>query len=126
MKLRMAVPADAEKIIAWSEANKEKSHFDAETLAYPLTEVLCAENGRATLFLPVQLVGMIEALAPNPESSERERSKALYLTLGALVSGAREQKVKELYFVGTDPELNTVAESAGFEELPWPVFRKRI
>jgi hypothetical protein len=122
----MANPEDADKILAWSEANKARSHFDAQTLAYPLTEVVCAENGTEKLYVPVQLVGMIEALAPDPQAHHAEIRRALYLTLGDIVSKARQSGVRELYFVGTDPVLNVLAERVGFEELPWPVYRRKL
>jgi xanthine dehydrogenase iron-sulfur cluster and FAD-binding subunit A len=126
MNIRLAIPDDAEKILAWSEANKERSHFDAQTLAYPLTEVICAENGKTQLYMPVQLAAVLEAMAPNPEATEMEKAKALYLSIYAIFEQVRKQGVREIYFIGTDPQVVKLAERVGFEEVPWPVYRKKL
>ena len=90
MKLRWAKPEDVKQIVDWSLANAEHSQFDPQTLTYPLLDVICAENGKAVLYVPVQLVAMIEALAPNPEATQREKNTALFETLKALLKKALE------------------------------------
>lgn len=127
MKIRMANEQDAERIIEWSRLNIAKNGFDPAVLLYPTTDIVVAENGTGpVLYMPVQLVGMLESLAPSPDATAESRSRALLAALRHIAEVGMKRGARELYFLASDAELAEQAERAGFERCEWPAYKLRL
>ena len=126
MMIRKAKPEDAQNILEWGLAQQEKNELDVNCLLYPSTEVLCAENGQAVAYLPVQLAAMLESVIVNPNVDRFYQNQALYYLVSRILEDAAKQGIREAYFLGTDEEISKLAEKVGFKELPWKVFRIRL
>lgn len=126
MNIRIAGQEDAQRIIEWSFANREANDLDPDVLNYPLTEIFCAENGKPLGYLPAQLAAVLESFAPNPEATEQEKNAALYGLTDAIVETAANKGIKEIYFIGSNEEVNAFAERLGFKRIDLPVYRLKV
>lgn len=127
MNVRFAKPEDASQIVQWSKANADKNGFDPSVLLYPTTDVLAVENGNGpVLYFPVQLVGMLESLAPSPDASPEAISKAIFEALQYVATKGRERGAREIYFLASDAGLAEKAERLGFERCEWPAYKLRL
>lgn len=116
MKIRLALPEDAENILKWNP------ELDMDALLYPTTDVVCAENGKPIAFLPVHLVGMLEGLVVNPSASKEAASMGTYEALDCIAERLAKRGARELYFFGDNEELARQAERLGFEKIEKPVY----
>ena len=126
MTIRKAKPEDAQNILEWGLAQKEKNELDVKALLYPSTEVFCAENGRPLAYLPVQFAAVLESIIVNPNVPNFAQIKAVYYLLDRILEQAAKQGIREAYFLGTDSQVSQLAETVGFKELPWKVYRIRL
>ena len=124
--VRMAVPEEAGTILKWMIANSDKNNFDLDSMKYPSTMILCAENGQPKVFMPMQACFFIDSLGPDPAIGNREQVLALAELLQAAKNLARNMQVGEIYFIGSDPEVNKQAELRGFERIGLPVYRLKV
>lgn len=126
LTVRLAKPEEAETILQWMIANSAKNNFDLQSVVCPSTMVLCAENGTPKVFMPMQAVFVLDSLGPNPAIGHSEQVLALAELLQAAKSLAQGMKVGELYFIGSDPEVNRQAELRGFKRVELPVYRLKV
>jgi hypothetical protein len=127
MNVRPAKPEEAKQVLQWSQANADKNGFDPMVLLYPTTDILAVENGNGpVLYMPVQLVGMLESVAPSPEASPEAVSHALLAAVRHIVGIGEKRGARELYFLASDPALAEQAERAGFERCEWPAYKLRL
>lgn len=124
--VRLAKPEEAGTILKWMIANSQRNNFDMDAVMYPSTMVLCAENGMPRVFMPMQAVFVLDSLGPDPAIGHCEQVVALAELLQAAKSLARGMKVGELYFIGSDPEVNKQAELRGFKRVELPVYRLKV
>jgi hypothetical protein len=125
LKLRIAVPEDAEQIVDWLNANPA-NEFDPGILKYPTLQVLCSYNSEPVAYLPTQHALFLESVAMNPEASEADQPQALRdLVKGAELLASKDG-VKEIYFLATDPKVLKIAVDHGFQQLPWPLLRLKL
>lgn len=121
LKIRLATKEERPQIEAWSSEDA-----DPKVLDYPTATVLCAYNGSPVAYLPMQKVLMLEATAISPDASELESAQALRDLFKGAELTASVNGIKEIYFLGTDTELNKVAEHQGIEKLPWTAYRMKL
>lgn len=127
MNIRMVKETDIQQLLQWSKDNADKNGFDPATLLYPTTDIVAVENGNGPIvFLPVHNVGMLESIAPSPEASKEELSRAILKAVAHIAIRGRTRGVRELYFLASDPELASLAERAGFEKCDWPAYKLRL
>lgn len=120
LKLRFAAPTEA---LEWLEQVPE---FDKGIMTYPTLRVLCAYNGSPVAYLPIQQAIVLESLAIKPGASSLEAAQAMRdLVKGAELTASAD-KVREIYFIGTDKTVVESAQKSGFEVLPWPVLRMKL
>lgn len=126
MIIRTALPEEASEVLDWMQKNtiSEFGVGDAEALSNPLTVVLCAENGRRLAYVPVQLVGMIMPIGFNPEATPEERQEAVYESLDAIITQAKQNSVCEIMFYSDDEKIIRRAEHIGFRKVKGVVLRK--
>lgn len=124
--VRLAKPEEAEKAIKWLIANSEHNNFDLDSVTYKSTMLLCAENGTPKVFLPVQVSLVMDSLGPDPAIGHRDQVVALDALLQASRNLAQGLQVGEIYFIGSDPEVNRQAELRGFEQIKLPVYRLKV
>jgi hypothetical protein len=101
--------------------------FDPAPFFYPLTTTDVAfKRDKKIGFMPAQQVMMLESLAFNPASTERERAIALSELMKSAIAHARDKQVKEIYFVCKDDSTAEFAKRHLFEELKHRTFRLKI
>jgi len=118
--------SDSEKFIEWSIRNMEKNLFDPDVLRYPQTVVYCAHDGEPIMFLPIQLVPMLESLAPNPDATEAQQTAALKELVQTAAFQAKKLGMGEIYFISKDEDTIKFAQKHGFEDLPWHTLRLKL
>jgi N-acetylglutamate synthase-like GNAT family acetyltransferase len=124
--VRAAVEADRQNVAEWVTKNAAENQIDTDIFAYPQTKIYAATNGKPICYLPVQMVVMMESLAPNPEATDSERAEAIRQLLKGVVLQAHGAGIREVYFVGTDKRVNRIATRHGFEKIKFPVYRMKI
>jgi hypothetical protein len=124
--VRPANAGDLEKLVDWTVASLEASHFDPDILGKPSTLLLAAHDSQPITFLPLQMVLMLESVVSDPEASPERRALAIRELTKAAAYVARSKGVNELVFLPTDPELEKLAKKHGFEELPYKVMRLKL
>ncbi len=102
-----------------------KPGLDADVLAYPATTILVAEDGKDTVFMPVQTAFLFETMGYKEGISDLALASAMKLFTQILVWEGRKAGHGELYFIGTNEETNQFALNNGFEEVKYRVFRLR-
>jgi len=109
----------------WAMKTKDNL-YDPQVAGYPCTEVLVAENGQPLVFMPIQQVVMMDALAPKPGIEKREMALALKELVKMTAFVAHRAKLRELYFFSADEDVNAMAERYGFEKLENPMLRLKL
>lgn len=121
--VRKAEKRDAAQIGQWLE---NQSFVDRNVFFYPQTTVLAAHNSQPLIYMPLQLVAMLESLAINPQATRLEIAAAIAELARVSVFMARERGVKEIYFLATNDDTAAYAKRNHFEELPHKVYRLKI
>ena len=122
MEARLAKPEEAETIVEWM---REQDPNSLELLGKNAL-TLAAQNGELRGAMPLSLSLLIASMPMNPENRHRDSVVALVELLKAAVNLAKGLEIKELYFVGTTAEIQRQAGFFGFEEVPYPVYRRRL
>lgn len=100
--------------------------FDPAVLSYPMTSTFLAHNGKSIVYMPVQIVPMLESLAINPEAAKHEVAVGLKEIMEAVELLSHQQGYGEIYFICKDESTSAFAMKHGFEELPWKTYRFKI
>jgi hypothetical protein len=124
--VRPARPADSKQFLDWSCAT-ENNEFDPEIPKCPTTITLCAYDKSGPLvYMPLQQPFFMEALAVRPGLSKAETAEALKELTKAAVTQAHILNKQEVYFLGSEPGTNAMAENQLFERLDYTVYRLKI
>ena len=122
--LKVGFATDHAELEKWTASIAE---YDPNIIKYPTHRVLIAYNGKGNVvYLPSQVVLMLESAIPNPEASDLDRAQALRDIVKAYEVIASGTGIKEIYFLCTDDKVYKIAAKHGFEEVPWPVLRMRL
>ena len=125
LKIKLAGPEDAASLIEWLNTTK-KNLFDPTILQYPTLRTLCSYDGQPIAYLPTQRALFLESLAVNPVASLMDRAQAFRdLVKGSQLLAASDG-IRELYMLCEDEAVLKVAESHGFERLPYPSVRLKL
>jgi hypothetical protein len=130
IKVRLARPEESELAVEWLSST-EKNLFDPNVLSYKSTMTLCAENGKPSFFIPVQLCFFLESIGKRPDIRKREMAYSLVKFLESIRKIAKEWGIGEAYFFCKDESINEQAAHFGFEsvmqdkEKGWQLFRMR-
>lgn len=116
--VRPAEPKDAGLLADWMAKARAINIFDMDIVNYPSLQVLCAHNSEPLLYMPLQLVVMLESLAPKPGITPREEALALRELAHAVVLLAKQHKVSEVYFLCKDQRVVDFATAHGFQQMP--------
>jgi hypothetical protein len=109
------------------ESLEQTPEFDKGILDYPTLRIVTAYNGKGFIsHLPSQQALVLESVGVNPEATELEKAQAIRYALNGQMLVASSFNLKEIYFIGTDEHVISLAESHGFERLPWPVLRLKL
>lgn len=101
--------------------------FDPSIAYQPGVFTLASYNKKHVIsYMPVQRPYMLETIAKNPEATDAEAAVAFKEFIQFLVSQGTIQGVSEIYFLGTDESVNTIAESTIFEPLPYRVYKVKL
>jgi hypothetical protein len=124
LKLKLASPEEAKEVGEWLKLTPE---FDAGILTYPTFRVITSYGSKGNIaHLPSQQVLMLESVAARPEADDSEKAQALRDLVKASELLASSFNLKEIYFLATDENVSKMAQSHGFELLPWQVCRMRL
>src|SRR5690242_13566518 len=124
--VRPARQDEKKMLLDWSLENPGNG-FDPEVPMYPTTVTWCGfDKDGQVAFLPVQLAYVMESFAPRPGLSPRRQAEALKEFTQNLITQAHLNGVRELYFLGSNPETNEYAENYIFEEVPYKVYRAKL
>jgi hypothetical protein len=122
MKVRLAKAEEVPTIVDWTE----KQYPGAMDGFGKNTLIPVAENGCLRMAMLIQAVMFIWGIPANPKNEHRDNVIALADLLEGAVNIAKKYEVKNLYFVGTTPEIEKQAPHFGFEKVDEPVYRRRI
>ncbi len=126
LNTRMARPEDAPQILEWLQANPA-NEFDPGILSYPTLQVLCSYNAEPVCYLPTQKALILESTAIRPGLSELDSAQALRDLVKAAQLLASQSGLREVYYFGTDPRLNAMAERHNFTlRRGWKVLQMRL
>jgi N-acetylglutamate synthase-like GNAT family acetyltransferase len=120
--LRLAYPEEAQEAVDWIGQHDPEALY---TVGFKNTMTVKLE-GEASIYSPIQVTFMVEALGIQPNTRKRYVVKAIMKLLEGVKSLARGLEMGEIYFVGTNPEFNRQAEVNGFELVPFPVYRLKV
>lgn len=125
--VRPANEQDVPKFAEWA-LNTPKNLFDPGVMSYPSTRTLVAvdESDAPVLFQPFQPVFVLESLAPKPGSSPREIAISLARLNEALEGLAAAYGIREFMFLCEDQSVIDFAKRNGYEEIKWPVLRRKL
>ena len=112
----------------WAARIAKINLLDTGVFSYPATRVLCAyqHGGEPQLYMPVQSVYMLDALAPRPGSEGIIEAQALKALVADLVSTAHRTGVGEIYFPCRDERVIKFGEHNGFERFDYPMLRMKV
>lgn len=108
---------DVPEMVAFMERLKERNNLDASIFTYPATKTLKASNGKTLVYLPKQLVFMLESLAINPQATVGEIGMALRALFTVTEFEALKLGMGEIYFLCADKETCDFAEHQGLEKV---------
>ena len=121
------VEKDDPQAIEWLRANQDKNFFDEDVLDYPASELWAARNGVATHnYIIVQQVLVLDAMAPNPESSSIQVAHSMLKFVEGASLVAHRAGMRELMFLVSDDLTAQASEALGFEELKCRVMRRKL
>lgn len=99
---------------------------DDKFLHYPATTVLVAEDGKDSVYMPVQTCLVPETIGYQEGISNISLAKAMQQLISVLVWEARRLGIGELIFYGNNQQTIDFACNNGFEEMPWKVYRLKV
>jgi hypothetical protein len=110
----------------WALTTKNNA-IDPKVLTYKNTSirVACNKNG-PIVFMPVQRPLHMESLCVNPKASSGEVAVALRALFQDVILSAMQEGSGEIFFAASESTIPELAKKAGFEELPWKVYRIKI
>ena len=124
--VRQARQKEAQQFLDWSEKTGNNL-FDPDVAAYPTTFVLVAFDHTGPLvYMPAQQPLFLDALAIRPGLEPRRVAMALKELTQAMVTQANIKGSGELYFLCKDEATCAFAESHGYKELPYRMFRMKL
>ena len=125
-KLRYATPEDAPQITEWLNST-QGNLYDPDVLTYPTLRVLCAYNGNGpSVYLPAQTALVLESLAVKPGTPPIESARAFRDLVKGMELLASSLGVKELYFMCSDKNVISLAESHGFTRMENTCLRMKL
>lgn len=132
MFTRLMRQEDIPQVMEWLRRIKDANLLDEDVLSYDTTNILCMyeRNGAATkepkLYVPVQTVYMLESLAPHPNLSPADFSRAIRDAVKAVSFEASRKGVGEIWFGSRDDNVNRLALMHGFEKVEYPLHRMKV
>ena len=121
LKIKMGTKDEAKASLALTP------EFDPRILDYPTLKIVTTYNGKGFIsHLPSQQALVLESVGVNPEATELEKAQAIRYAINGQMLVASSFGLKEIYFIGTDERVISLAEAHGFERLPWPVLRLKL
>jgi hypothetical protein len=113
-------------VIAWSESNGSKNHFDPDVLTYPKTEVMAGEKSGETIgYLPVQ-IAMCEAFAPKPGLDEFKTAELFKEFVQVLHYLAAKNGIGEIFVPSDEPGTMAMLERHGFTKSQVPMWVMKV
>ena len=126
LKLKFAATEDAKMILAWLHLNG-RNGFDGSILEYPTVQYLCAYGDAGpVVYLPTQKAVVLESVARKPGLDAVTCAQALRDLVKGAELEASSRGIRELYFIGSDPDVMAMAEKHGFERIEYPVLRMKL
>lgn len=119
--VRPAGEQDIPNLSKWMAANANANRADEDAMSYPATSVMAAyTDEKVVMYMPIQMIAMLESLAPNPEVSDSQCATALREMVKTTIFTARTKGIGEIYFLldDRDEALGRFARKHGFEEIP--------
>lgn len=113
-------------MVALMERLKDRNNLDAAVFTYPATKTLKASNGKTLVYMPKQLVFMLESLAINPQATVGEIGMALRALFTVVQFEASQMGIGEIYFCCADEETVKFVEHNGLERVNLPLFRMKV
>ena len=120
------IPSEVEKAQESLNSVRGISFLDPETLTYPVTRILVAENGKPVMFLPVQTCYVLESLGPTKEASDMEIASALKQLTAILHYESSKAGHGEMLFFCGHPATQNFAEKHGWERVDIPIYRWKV
>ena len=113
MKIRLANPTDISQCADWMALNLPVN--DAEVHSLIDTVMLVAEDEEGPVcYIPIKKALLLESLAMNPAANRVRRTRGLI----ALMETLEQEKGDIMYLTRGNTRLDSLASTAGFEELP--------
>jgi hypothetical protein len=125
LKLKVGQKDDIKEIVDWLNEN-QKNGLDPDILKYPTLRIVTAYNGKNVAHMPSQRALILESVATNPAATEYEKAQALRDLVKAQELLASSFELREIYFLGSDPDVVDIAKKHGFEVLSVPVLRLKL
>jgi hypothetical protein len=126
LKLTLAGPEHAKEIAEWLRSTKGNL-YDEEIFKSSSLAVLRSFNGDgAVAYLPAQNVLVLESLAVKPGALPIETGQAFRDLVKGMEIIASQRQIREIYMPCADENVLRIAESHGFERLPWPITRLKL
>ena len=126
MTIRPLQQYDIGEFSHWTMRNEVMNRVDPDITTYPTLNVWLAQNGRHVAYLPVHSVLMLESLAPNPNATDLELVQAIAQLVKHVIAASWGSGAREIWFHGTDPRVNRIAERHGFERVTGDMFRLKV
>jgi hypothetical protein len=124
VKTRQLIETDIKLFGEWLYLNRELNRFDPDIFTYGSTRVIAvAEDDDPVMFVPYQIVILMESVAPNPRASPMKRALALKQFQAYLIDLAAASGIGEIYFVATDKDMESIAKRHGYEEVEGTLLR---
>ena len=117
VKIEEMKESDVPEMVQLMERLKDRNNLDASIFTYPATKTLKASNGKTLVYMPKQIVFMLESLAINPEATVGEIGMALKALFQVTEFEALRLGMGELYFLCADKETCEFAEHQGLEKI---------
>jgi N-acetylglutamate synthase-like GNAT family acetyltransferase len=124
--VRKAEKKDISILVDWLIRTKNNL-VDPSIFLYPLVTTLAAFVYRGLVaFLPLQITMTLESLAISPDASKIQTAAAIAQLIKMAVFTARNQGIREVYFLCADNSTAEFALHHGFEELHHRTFRLKL
>ena len=98
---------------------------DDTFLNYPSTTILVAEDGKDSVYMPVQTVYLMETMGIPPGTPDIAIAKAMKQFVSILVWESRKVGQGEILFFGNNQQTIDFACNNNFEEMPFKIYRLR-
>ena len=126
-KLKQFARSDIPLLAAWLFENRQQNHFDPDVMEYASTRILSTtDKDGPVMYLPYQLVFMLESIATRPGVSKGKVALSLQECFDMLVTNSEQFGIGEIYTVATEPTILEFAKAHGFEEMEGTLLRIKV